>query len=201
MDALTDQAHFDALYAESDDPWSTLESWYEMRKRTLLCAALPQWYYDTAIEPGCGPGALTEMLGPRCGRLVASDLNHRAVTAAQRRVEHMPHVKVECASFPAGVAAEPVDLIVLCELGYYFEDADWAAAVASVDALLKPTGTVVACHWKHPFEHRRNSTDAVHSQIAAMPGLHRQSRHEEADFLLEVWTRQTESIAQREQRL
>ena len=200
MDVVTDQAHFDAVYAERDDPWRIMESWYESRKRAILSASLPQWYYGNAYEPGCGPGGLTELLAPRCGRLVASDLHDRAVTVAQRRVATFPHVTVTRAAFPEHGLRETFDLIVISELGYYFAPSDWTQAVARLQDMLTPNGTVVACHWKHDFEHRRNSTEQVHLAIAESGALHRHCRHDEPDFLLEIWCREVQSVAAREHR-
>ena len=39
-------AHFESLYAASEDPWQVRQSWYEQRKRNLLLA----WQKS---KPGC----------------------------------------------------------------------------------------------------------------------------------------------------
>ncbi|KUL23712.1 SAM-dependent methyltransferase [Actinoplanes awajinensis] len=61
-------------------------------------------------------------------------------------------------------------------------------------------GDLVAVHWRHPVAEHARSGDEVHAALAAVPGLHRISRHEEADFLLEVFTRDplAASVARRE---
>ncbi|GAA2714018.1 methyltransferase domain-containing protein [Actinoplanes palleronii] len=61
-------------------------------------------------------------------------------------------------------------------------------------------GDLVAVHWRHPVAEHARSGDEVHAALAAVPGLHRMSRHEEADFLLEVFTRDplAASVARRE---
>ena len=66
------------------------------------------------------------------------------------------------------------DLIVLSELGYYFDPAPWQQTAEQAARALTPAGTIVACHWMYPFADRRISTRHVHAAIARQPGLHRQ---------------------------
>jgi hypothetical protein len=64
---------FAELYDEGSDPWGVASRWYERRKRATVLAALPDEHYDSAVEPACGTGVLTEALAERCDRLVAFD--------------------------------------------------------------------------------------------------------------------------------
>lgn len=79
--------------------------------------------------------------------------------------------------------------MVLSELGYYFDDTDLNALIAQTVAALEPGGDLVAVHWRRPVAEHARSGDEVHAQLAATPGLERTARHEEADFLLEVYGR------------
>ena len=54
---------------------------------------------------------------------------------------------------------------------------------------LEPEGTLLAVHWRHPVSDYPRSGDDVHRVLAAQPGLARLIRHEEPDFLAEVWIR------------
>jgi hypothetical protein len=44
-------------------------------------------------------------------------------------------------------------------------------------------------HWRHPVAEHARGGDDVHARLAATPGLGRLARHEEEDFLLDVFTR------------
>ena len=183
------QRHFEALYAASDDPWNVRERWYEQRKRALLLACLGKPRYRSAFEPGCGNGEMTAALAPRCDQLLACDGAASAVAAARRRLGESPaRTRIEQRSLPSDwPAAERFDLIVMSELGYYFDGAAIDAILAMAHANLDADGELVLCHWLHDFDDRLTSTAALHARAAALPGLVRTVHHQERDFLLEAW--------------
>ena len=191
--------YFDALYARSDDPYELRYRWYESRKRDVLLAALPQPHYGKAYEPGCGAGELTHALAPRCGRLLASDVSDRAVQIARGRTREWSHVHVERQSLPGDWPhdADPFDLIVLSEVGYFLSRDDMQRVAECCEASLAADGTLVACDWRPGFQQRSLSTDEVHGILGAL-GLARLVRHEEDDFVLHVWARDGRSVARRE---
>jgi hypothetical protein len=113
----------------------------------------------------------------------------------------LPHVTLGLASMPEDWPDQTFDLIVLSELAYYFDDADLRTLVDRTLTSLEPGGDLVAVHWRHAVDEHARSGDDVHALLATTPGLARQSRLEEADFLLEVYTRtppEARSVAQRE---
>ena len=55
----------------------------------------------------------------------------------------------------------------------------------------------MACDWRPDFAQRSLPTAEVHGILAAL-GLARLALHEEDDFVLQVWTRDARSVAQRE---
>ena len=79
-------AHFETLYAASDDPWDVRGAWYEQRKRAILLASLGEPRYRNAFEPGCGNGEMSVALAGRCDCLLACDGAASALDAARRRV-------------------------------------------------------------------------------------------------------------------
>ncbi|MFF5081865.1 class I SAM-dependent methyltransferase [Actinoplanes sp. NPDC000266] len=192
--------YFEQMYAGNADPWSFESRWYDARKHALTAAVPPARRYRSAFEPGCSTGRLTALLAPRCDRLLAVDAVGDAVRTAAERLAGVPGVTVERASVPDDWPAGPFDLVVLSELGYYFDDADLDTLLTRAVDSLEPGGDLVAVHWRWPVEEHARSGDDVHRAIAARPGLTRLSRLEEADFLLEVFTRAAEprSVAQRE---
>ena len=181
--------HFEALYAASEDPWQVRERWYEQRKRALLLACLGKPRYRSAFEPGCGNGEMTAALAPRCDRLLACDGAGSAVAAARRRVgDGAASTRIEQRSLPSDwPAGERFDLIVMSELGYYFDGAAFDGILAMAHANLEEDGELVLCHWLHDFDDRQLPTAALHARAAALPGLVRTVRHQERDFLLEAW--------------
>jgi SAM-dependent methyltransferase len=197
----TSQDYFERMYAAADDPWSFETRWYDNRKHTLTAAALPRARYRSAFEPGCSTGMLTARLAPRCDALLAVDAVGSAVATTARRLAAAPHVTVAEARLPHDWPDRTFDLIVLSELGYYFDDDDLDLLITRTVAALEPGGDLVAVHWRRPVAEHVRPGDEVHARLAATAGLTRTSRLEEADFLLEVFARtppEALSVAQRE---
>lgn len=193
------RAYFDGLYGASDDPYALRTRWYEERKRALLLAALPQRRYRRAFEPGCGVGELTLALSRRCDEVLAGDRSERAVAIAAERTRGLHNVRVERQDLPADWPhdAGRFDLIVFGELGYFMDAAAMRRLANCCELSLDAGGTLVACDWRCGFEERVLPTDEVHGALSAL-GLARLVRHEEDDFLLQVWSRDGRSVAQRE---
>jgi SAM-dependent methyltransferase len=191
--------YFDALYAASDDPYASRQRWYEARKRAVLLAALPQARFRRAYEPGCGIGELTLALAPRCDALLASDFTAQAVALARERTAPLPHVQVARHTLPADWPhdAGGFDLIVLSEVGYFLQRSDMQRVAECCALSLEDGGTLVACDWRPDFAQRSLATKDVHGILAEL-GLARLVLHEEDDFVLQLWSRDARSVAQRE---
>ncbi len=185
-----DAAYFDRVYAGSDDPWSFRTRWYERRKYALTAAALPRERYANGFEAGCSIGELTGLLAERCDRLLAVDISPDAVRQAGERTAAHRHVTVEQRTLPDAWPQDSYDLVVVSEVGYYFSAADLDTLLTRAVASLQPAGTLVAVHWRHPVTDYPLSGDEVHAALARTAGLARTIRHEEEDFLLEVFARE-----------
>ncbi len=193
------RAYFDELYGASDDPYALRMRWYEERKRALILAALPQRRYRNAFEPGCGAGEFTVALSRRCDQVLASDRSERAAAIAAQRTRELRNVRVEQHDLPDDWPHDQgrFDLIVLAELGYFLQPAAMRRLASCCELSLDGEGTLVACDWRPDFKERILPTEEVHAMLAAL-GLVRLLRHEEDDFLLQVWSRDGRSVAQRE---
>ncbi|GAA3028615.1 bifunctional PIG-L family deacetylase/class I SAM-dependent methyltransferase [Actinokineospora globicatena] len=181
-------ARFADLYAEQDDPWSVLDSWYERRKRAISLACLPDERYGTIVEPACGIGQLSVDVANRCDQLIAFDPVASAVERARARVAHLPHVRVDVGAlpeFPAG----PVDLVVFSEILYYLSDADLDSTMDAAVAALRPGGHLLAAHWL-PWapEAPRDGMDA-HRRLLAHPDLDALVEHVDQEFVVHVLRR------------
>ncbi|AKZ63448.1 hypothetical protein F506_12880 [Herbaspirillum hiltneri N3] len=207
----TSQDYFDALYHRSDDPWRIAGNWYEQRKRGLVTAVLPRPRFRHAFEPACGSGELTLELGRRCDRLLCSDFSATAVEIAQKRWRYADadahgttcDARFVCMALPDEWPEQlgpAFDLIVLSEFGYYLDQGVLDVLPALADASLAADGVLLACHWKHDFAERLHDTAQVHAGFDKLKGLHRCAHYEDADFLLDVWSRESRSVAQLEER-
>ncbi|MDP9897849.1 class I SAM-dependent methyltransferase [Variovorax ginsengisoli] len=190
--------YFDGLYGDSADPYGLRTRWYEQRKRAAVMAALPHQRYGHVYEPGCGVGELTVELAARCDHLLASDFSEKALALARDRTAHLPHVQLARHTLPDDwpVGEQPFDLVVVSEMGYFLDAGAMVRLAALAEASLASDGVIVACDWRHDFQARALSTDAVHGAFAAT-GLARIVLHSERDFLLQVWARDPRSVGQR----
>jgi SAM-dependent methyltransferase len=184
-----DGAYFDGMYATAADPWGFSSRWYEARKYAISLAMLPAAHYDRAFEPGCSVGVLTAMLAPRCGTLLACDVSAAAVRAAAGRTAASPQVRVERRQLPGDWPGGRFDLVVLSELLYYFAAGDLAAVLSLAVTALRPGGTLLAAHWRHPVADYPGTGDDVHQAIAARPELTLVADHREPDFLAQAFVR------------
>src|SRR5665213_1848731 len=117
----TDRRYFDEMYASSHDPWNFEASAYERRKYSLTVASLPREKYRNAFEPGCSIGVLTELLAPRCERLLATDIIPGALERATVRLRPFENVVVERRAIPEAWPNQQFDIVVFSEIAYYFD--------------------------------------------------------------------------------
>ncbi|WEO77753.1 bifunctional PIG-L family deacetylase/class I SAM-dependent methyltransferase [Cryobacterium sp. SO2] len=197
-DSLTAE-FFDEFYAGSHDPWGFETRWYESRKRAVTLAALPLARYTAALELGCSIGVLSRELVDRCDTLLATDIAEQPLEVARRRLAGLPGVTVERRTLPAEWPDGSFDLVVLSEIGYYCSPADLGLLLERCRQSLRPGGSLVACHWRHPVGEYPLGGDDVHAALAALPGLERTVQHLERDFVLEVYEpAPARSVAERE---
>ena len=187
-------AYFDALYSAQDDPWRLRSSWYERRKRSLVCAMLEKERYANAFEPGCGIGELTHALATRCDAVLAWDISEQGLAIARRRVE-APHVRFERNTVPAEWPRGPFDLIVISEFAYYLSPNQQRILGQLAARSLSPGGTVLACHWRHPIDDAKTTAAEAHQTIAEASGLMSVARYDDADVVIELWSDKTVSAA------
>lgn len=192
----TPHAYFDALYAH-DDPYGYRSRWYEQRKRALVLACLPHPRYRRAWELGCSNGETSAALAPRCGALTATDWSARSIAVA-RRTHRLPNVSFVQAEHPAQWQPGPFDLIVFSEIGYFMTPATLETTIGKLRDSLAPDGVLLACHWRRPFDAAPLHGAQVHAQLRRQLRLPRSFVYRDADFVLEGWSAEARSVAQRE---
>ena len=195
---MSQLVHFDELFRLDADPWRTRTRWYEQRKRMLTLASLPHERYERACEPGCGAGETTAALAQRCDLVVASDASGAAVRQARKRLAGFDNVSIDHARMPHDWPAGRFDLIVVSELGYYLSGDELRQLAQACRASLAAGGTLVACHWRRVEPDMLQRAPDVHAQLQQGSGLWPASHYEDDDFLLDVWTSDARSVAQRE---
>lgn len=193
-----DDSYFERLFQESDDPWAFKKRWYERRKRALTLAALPRERYASVFEPGCANGEFSADLATRCDRLLVCDTNRSAVELARQRLATFTQVEVMHGRLPEQWPDGRFDLIVFSELGYYLDEQDLNSWIDRALASLTDDGQVLACHWRPQIDGCPMDAQKVHAILAARLEMPRIFSHEEADFFLDVWSRDERSVAERE---
>ena len=136
------------------------------------------------------------LLAQRCERLHVCDLSEHAVRLARERLANAQNVTVEQRAVPQAWPEARFDLIVIGELGYYLSREATAELARQACESLTDDGTLVACHWRHPFEGRLQSADDVHAAFDALAPLNHLVQHVEHDLLLDVWSKHAQSVAQ-----
>ncbi len=121
MNATLEQLH--RLYADTDDPWNFDASPYEQAKFAATRDALTRDRYRSALELGCGNGALARHLSPRCARYTGLDAVGKAVEAARKKV---PEARFVTGCYPCPLPGEGFDLVVLSEVLYFLHPEDIA---------------------------------------------------------------------------
>ena len=181
---------FEDRYRSAEDPWNYKSSTYEQMKYRTTLESLARENYVNAFEPACSIGELTFMLAPRCQHLLATDFSPTAVDRARHRCRDHGHVTIECQDLRLTQPAGPFDLILLSEVGYYFDSPSLDALVERLSASLAKGGEFVAVHWcgtspdhiLHADEVHRVLTNCLplnHSRAAVYPG-----------FRLNTWVKQ-----------
>ncbi len=184
----TQRAYFEGMYREAVDPWRFETSAYERRKYAITVSSLPRVSYRSAFEPGCSVGVLSQLLAPRCGRLLAADIIPVALERASRRLRGHGNVRIERRSIPEQWPVDRFDLVVLSEIGYYFDEPELDGIVQLVLGSLDVGGHLVAVHWRGVTDYPLTG-DRTHEVIGGRDGLCHLVGHVETDFRLDVWER------------
>jgi SAM-dependent methyltransferase len=184
----TSKAFFEEKYRAQPDPWEFASSAYEQQRYSAILAALPR-RYERAFEPGCSIGILTARLAAVCQEIVAMDISPTAVLSARKHCKDLRKVDISCGALPVQLPAGTFDLIVLSEIGYYFDEAPLLALVKTLVRHLRRPGTLLAVHWLGVSPDHRISGDIVHDAIGRVPELFHEHAERHADFRLDRWCR------------
>jgi SAM-dependent methyltransferase len=191
----SDPRSFDALYRDDADPWAFTTSRYELDKYDTTVAGLHAARYTRCFEPACSIGVLTERLAVRADAVVACDASPVAIGTARERLRDVQNVEFVAAVIPEWWPSGTFDLVVLSELGYYWDIPGWRDVLRRVAHSLAPGGELMAVHWLGSSPDHVLDGATVHRELAAKfgpPDLHLE-RFENSDgtangFVLDRWT-------------
>ncbi len=169
-----------ALYEAAEDPWDHLTSPYERAKYDATLEACGPGPFACAVEVGCGIGALTARLAPRCGRLIALDCIPAAVARARARTAALPGVEILEGQAPAALPRLRPDLILFSEVLYFLtpEEIDACAAWAA------PAARIVSVNWTGETAQPLTGEEAADRLAAALRRA--PVRRREEGYLLDV---------------
>lgn len=188
----TSASFFEEKYksAADADPWNFATSEYELKRYRTVMDALGTRRYEHAYEPGCSVGVLTLQLASICAQVDACDFSPTAVDAARVRCKDLARITIHCEALTPKVPWSKFDLVVLCEIGYYFTADAWKALVERMAMGLRPGAVLLACHWLGQSADHIQSGDAVHEAITH-PFLIRTLSKRYEGFRLDRWSRTT----------
>lgn len=190
----TDPESFEPMYQQSADPWGFTSSPYELAKYEATIQALGAAEYRRCFEPACSIGALTERLAARAATVVACDASHTAVETARLRLAGLgSRVELVDAVIPEWWPSGSFDLIVLSELGYYWDLAGWRDVVRRCRSSLQAAGEVIAVHWLGSSPEHILDAATVHGEVTNQFGASDLHVEHPADssgdgFVLDRWS-------------
>jgi phosphoglycolate phosphatase-like HAD superfamily hydrolase len=160
-------SYFEALYGTDPDPWKFETSEYEANKYTNTIGALPKCY-QSAFEIGGSIGVLTEKLALKCDSLLSVDVSKLAQEKAIQRCQHLPQVRFEIMHVPSQFPEEMFDLIMVSEVGYYWNWEDMKKAKQRIVEHLQPGGHLLLVHWTLYARDYPLTGDEVHNSFFEM---------------------------------
>jgi hypothetical protein len=86
--------------------------------------------------------------------------------------------------------------VVLSEVGYYWDEATLRHVTADIRRHLTADATVLVCHWRHPVADYPLGGDETQDIVRESLALGRVATHDEADFLIEVYSTVARSVAE-----
>jgi SAM-dependent methyltransferase len=181
---------FEARYRADPDPWDYTRSEYERGKYAETLEACGPGPFRCAIELGSSIGVFSEMLAPRCERLVTIDAAPTAVLSARRRLaERYSQVKLIIGQIPDAIPASNFDLVVASEILYYLPPRELDTTLAVLVRRMQPGARLVAVHWRPPGPERPFDAEAAHAILRGQPRLSSVHSGGTDEYLLDVMTR------------
>ncbi|WP_447505642.1 class I SAM-dependent methyltransferase [Acinetobacter pittii] len=192
------RVYFEDLYRHNNDPWGYDFHWYEARKRQICLALLTKPRYLKVLEVGCSNGHLSFHLAQRADELVCIDVSERAVQLASARLQEFEHVVVENRKIPEDYSIQKFDLILISEMAYYLSKDELHQFIEKLKYSLNDGGEILCCHWRHEIQDFDLNAEQVHQAFQQHFPFHHYLSLNDPDFMIDLWTANTSSLAQQE---
>lgn len=190
--------YFEDLYSHNSDPWGYDSHWYEARKRQICLALLTRPRYPKVLEVGCSNGHLSIHLAQRAEQLLCIDVSESAVQLASERLQEFEHVVVENRKIPEDYSIQKFDLILISEMAYYLSANELHQFIEKLKHSLNDDGEILCCHWRHEIQDFELNAEQVHQAFQQHFPFHHYLSLNDPDFMIDVWTANTSSLAQQE---
>jgi SAM-dependent methyltransferase len=185
----TSRAFFEAKYQENRDPWAFASNDYEQDRYSKTLHALDFRRYKRAFEPGCSIGILTARLASICEHIDAFDISPTAVRQARQHCADLSNVRVNCGSLPKDIPVGTFDVVILSEIGYYFDRQELFQVGSDLAGRLEHSGVLLAVHWLgHSADHLLDG-DSVHEILSHLGGLTLEYSERHIAFRIDRWIR------------
>jgi SAM-dependent methyltransferase len=194
---VVNDAYFERMYRDREDPWGFTDRWYEERKRALTMAMLPCRRFRRVFEPGCSIGNLTALLVDRWDEILASDIVDAALHRARERLSEAVsegRARVQKWSLRWSWPDEVFDLIVLSEVCFYVTAPELDRLLDSACAHLDAGGVLLAAHWRHVVDDYPMTADAAHERLRRHRDLRSMARYIDADVVIETFCRASDPV-------
>ena len=169
--------YFNDVYRNSNDPWNFETSEYELNKYKATIHALKSDSYKNVFEIGCSIGVLSEMLAPKCDKLLTIDAAEAPLVKARERLQKFPQVSVQKMAVPDQFPDEQFDLILMSEVGYYLAMPDLEHLQEQIITHLETNGQLLLVHWTPEVHDYPLTGDEVHEAFMALSGPGKTLRH------------------------
>ncbi|EEY77582.1 methyltransferase domain protein [Acinetobacter calcoaceticus RUH2202] len=195
---IPSRMYFEDLYRHNSDPWGYDSHWYEARKRQICLALLTRPRYPKVLEVGCSNGHLSFHLAQRAEQLWCIDVSECAVQLASERLQEFEHVIVENRKIPEDYSIQKFDLILISEMAYYLSANELHQFIEKLKHSLNDDGEILCCHWRHEIQGFELNAEQVHQTFQQHFPFHHYLSLNDPDFMIDVWTANTSSLAQQE---
>ena len=162
-------SYFEHIYQRDPDPWDFETSEYEAAKYRQTLAALPRSRYSNVLEVGCSIGVLTALLAALADSLLGVDVSEVALAVARDRCASLQGVHLALMQIPQDEPVGSFDLIVLSEVGYYWELEDLKRVIDMLAQHQMPGSHLVLVHHTKPVPDYPLTGDEVHETWLARP--------------------------------
>jgi SAM-dependent methyltransferase len=184
-------SYFDNLYQADPDPWRFATSDYEATKYEATIAALPRSQYRSGFEIGGSIGVLTEKLANYCTALLSVDVSSLAQAQAMERCRAVPQVDFQIMRVPEEFPDRTFDLILVSEVGYYWNRQDLERSREGLVDRLEVGGHLLLVHWTLDAKDYPLTGDAVHEAFLELSPttLRHQLGKRELQYRLDLFER------------